>query len=182
MFSLPAAGGPQDWTEVPRSRVVAVTASRNVPKGAEFALGDAAQRIVQATWVQAVLFGGARGGDTIALVAARAAKGERKLPFLVVVVPDTLDEQPEAAAQAARLCADAIVELRNEITAADGFAAFHVRNRYLVDHAAHLVGYGTGRPGGTMKTLAYAAGRASVTEYRVFSHGLRVVRRGHKDL
>ena len=85
-----------------------------------------------------LLFGGAIGTDTVALEqSAELWPGVKK----VVIVPDTLRDQPPTARTAAHRYADQIIELHHPITRADNYNAYRIRNRYLVEHADHLLAF-----------------------------------------
>jgi hypothetical protein len=76
-----------------------------------------------------------------------------------VVVPDTLDAQPLGTRDVSRR-ADEVVELRRPIDAADGWRAYHARNRWIVDRASLVVAFWDGAPrSGTGATVAYARRR-----------------------
>jgi hypothetical protein len=104
-----------------------------------------------------ILFGGARGADTIALAAACTALAGVRPPKLVVIVPKRLKDQPVEAQEWARECADEILELQLPRLDTE---AYRRRNRELVARADVLVAFWDGRSGGTRMTigLAEAAG------------------------
>lgn len=102
--------------------------------------------------------GGAVGIDTLALdwLTARGAP-------VTVVVPATVDDQPDPArdriraAQRARLAE--VVELRHpDFPEAE---AYHARNRYMVDRSGFVIGYplAGASGGGTWYTIEYAAAK-----------------------
>lgn len=101
--------------------------------------------------------GGAAGIDTSALDWLAEHTGAA----LIVVVPCAVDDQPAAAVRAIRrwhrserlekvveLCADKL-----------GSAAYHARNRWMVDRSSFVIGfpYGTDPSSGTWYTMNYAA-------------------------
>jgi pimeloyl-ACP methyl ester carboxylesterase len=138
---------------------VAITANRNLTRRDEATIGARCRELC-ALSPDEVIVGGARGGDTVALVAVARYRGPATA--LVVVVPGTLAEQPREAQEAVRLwCSlgrDVVIELGLTITAADGFEAFKVRNRVMVDRGTHALGFWNGdRRSGTYSALAYAA-------------------------
>jgi hypothetical protein len=92
--------------------------------------------------LDAIYFGGAKGTDTEALKAALHYRTGKK-PWLVVVVPDTVEVQPGETHEWARK-ADEVIELRNHISKDDSFASFRTRNQYLVDVATFLVAFWNG--------------------------------------
>lgn len=114
--------------------------------------------------VDTIYFGGAVGVDTYAL-ASCIGKRTRPSglffgPRLVVVCPDTLEQQPPLARNWAKY-ADEVVELGCPITARDGYKSYRDRNIFMVDRAAEtggfLVAFWNGLPkGGTYHTIQYA--------------------------
>ena len=80
-----------------------------------------------------IVFGGARGVDTLALRAAWLARGGADAmmitPKLVAVVPDSVDRQPRTAAHTIRDCADEVIELHLPIYRA---GSFHKRNEHML--------------------------------------------------
>jgi len=109
---------------------------------------------------QAVRFylGGAPGIDTLAL---RWLAAETRAT-LTVVVPATVAGQPEPARDAVHAAMavgrlDVVVELeRHDFPS---IAAYHSRNRYMVDNSEMLIAFplATGAAGGTLQTMEYAA-------------------------
>lgn len=139
---------------------VAITANRDITH-ADLAVFDRAMRDLCAMRPEEIIFGGARGGDAVALECAafyRVATAR-----LVVIVPDTLSMQPDEAQVAIRLYADEVIELRNKITRSNDFAAFKTRNAAMVDRAmecgdGRLLGLWNGdKRSGTYSCLAYAS-------------------------
>ncbi|AKH86902.1 hypothetical protein AA958_19405 [Streptomyces sp. CNQ-509] len=99
--------------------------------------------------------GGALGIDSLAL----AWLAETTAVQLVVVVPGTLAQQPAEARSAVarhRARITEIVELR---AAALNTAAYHARNRYMVDRSGMTIGFphAGGAGSGTWQTLDYTA-------------------------
>lgn len=104
--------------------------------------------------------GGAPGIDTLGL---RWLAGETQVA-LTVVVPATLAAQPEPARDAVRAAVaagrvDLVVELEHPDFPSP--AAYHVRNRYMVDSSEMLIAFplATGAAGGTLQTMEYAASK-----------------------
>ncbi|MDJ1131542.1 hypothetical protein [Streptomyces iconiensis] len=99
--------------------------------------------------------GGARGIDSLALEwLARWTPAA-----LTVVVPGTLDQQPQEARQAVARAWDRVthlVELRADALDAE---AYEARNRWMVDRTTLTIGFpvGTSRGSGTRRTLDYTA-------------------------
>jgi len=94
-------------------------------------------------------FGGARGADADALqYIARTQPGSER----IVVVPNTLDDQPGAIQPIIRENATKIIELKNS-----GLDRYRIRNRFIVDNADRVVAFTDGRKsGGTFNTITYA--------------------------
>lgn len=141
--------------------IVAITGHRALTPADEVLVTARVDALIYDVRPSAVIFGGAVGVDTVALWAAMRprTKGTVRLhrTRLVVIVPDTVRAQPHAAREAIRVCADEVVEMRNAITRADGWAAYHARNREMVDRADAVLGFWTGdHASGTGACLAYA--------------------------
>ncbi|MBN1772613.1 MAG: DNA-processing protein DprA [Deltaproteobacteria bacterium] len=137
---------------------VAVTGNRGVTAADRETIRRVLRQLLGDPEVEAVYFGGALGADTEALLAALELRRNGR-PRLVVVVPDTLEAQPNETRDASRR-ADEVVELRRPIAASDRWRAYHLRNRWMVDRASLLVAFWDGQPrSGTGATVAYARRR-----------------------
>ncbi|ANY08698.1 DNA-processing protein DprA [Pseudonocardia sp. HH130630-07] len=105
-----------------------------------------------------VYVGGAAGIDSSAL----AWLARHSVAALVVVVPGTVADQPDVAASAIRLReAEGRIARVVELGARRvGTAAYHARNRWMVDRSDVVIGFprGNDRASGTWYTLDYAAG------------------------
>lgn len=139
--------------------IAAITANRNLSPRDRATIRAAMGALCEMR-PEAIILGGARGGDTEALVAADLYR-DPDATRLVVVVPRRLADQPREAREAVDGClvgaADELVELGLPITAADGWAAFKRRNEAMVDRATHVLGFWNGdRRSGTWSCLAYA--------------------------
>lgn len=137
--------------------IVSITAHRKVSPADSRRIHVAMKHIMALTHIDAIYFGGARGGDTEALKGALhfRAKGPAR-PRLVVVVPNTLGRQPFETHEWTQQ-ADEVIELKNPITPDDGFNAYTVRDQYLVDIATSLVAFWNGNYAtGTGKTVRMA--------------------------
>lgn len=106
-----------------------------------------------------VLVGGAKGVDSLALIWLATHTRAR----LVVVAPGVVAGQPEEAQAAIAAARESgrteVVELHHpEFPSA---AAYHARNRWMVDRAGLLIAFPVGQgPGsGTWYTIDYAAER-----------------------
>lgn len=138
-----------DW------KIVSVTAHRKISIPDQPRVRSAMKVLVQNPTIDAIYFGGALGGDTLALRAAAEFRTGPK-PRLVVVLPDTEAAQPFAARQWYHL-ADEVIELGYTITQDDGFQAYHRRNEYLVNICTSLVAFFSGqKKSGTGSTIDYA--------------------------
>lgn len=100
-----------------------------------------------------ILFGGARGADTVALAAACAMLGVIRPPKLIVIVPKRVKDQPPEAQEWISECADEVVELK--AARLDG-RAYWQRNKALISRADGLVAFWDGRSGGTGMTIRLA--------------------------
>lgn len=146
---------------------VAITGNRRLTAADEEKIAEKLAALVADPKVERIYFGGARGADTVALRAAQAARDRKPppregwrssawKPLLVLVVPGILRDQPVEARSAAGL-ADVLIELGNEITAADGFKAYRTRNAFMVDSADEVVAFWSGDArSGTASTIRYA--------------------------
>ncbi|MFH8404752.1 hypothetical protein ACH4FX_08235 [Streptomyces sp. NPDC018019] len=106
--------------------------------------------------------GGAKGIDSLALswLAAHTRSA------VTVVVPVTVEEQPEEAQQAMAQCRSRITEIVELRAPGLHAAAYHARNRWMVDRSELTIGFpldgpddASGRTGktGTWQTLDYTA-------------------------
>lgn len=106
--------------------------------------------------IEVFIFGGASGGDTEALKAALHFRGTSKRPKIVVAVPHNTQSQPfETRIWTPK--ADEVIELGHVITREDGFAAYGLRDQYLVDQSDSFVAFFCGDyRTGTGKTIRMA--------------------------
>lgn len=142
---------------VPKSipKMVGITGPRDLSREGVAKVRSALKALVGNYSVDEIWFGGARGTDSIALQAALEFRVGRR-PKLVVVVPNTVDEQPVETRQWTRR-ADSIIELKQEITDEDNFRAFHYRNEFICNHASVLVAFWNGNlKSGTGACIRYA--------------------------
>ncbi len=141
---------------------IAITANRNLTRADEAMIGATMLGLVRMPDVEEIIFGGARGGDTVALIAAgggsRSGKGTRIVrPKCVVIVPCRVADQPHDAREAIRVFADEVVELGLPITRDDGFAAYKRRNEAMADRGTHLGSFWNGDyKSGTWNCISYA--------------------------
>ncbi len=122
------------------------------------------------------VFGGAIGGDTIALNALthRVVLGKR-IPKPIIIVPDTIDQQPVSARQAimnaVNVAGGELIELRLGYNA----DALRRRNHAMIDRVdlhdhGYLVAYWSGRfRSGTYSAISYAKKKGLQIEYVKYS-------------
>ncbi|MEV6444765.1 hypothetical protein [Amycolatopsis sp. NPDC051716] len=139
------------------ARHVTITGTRSIPVKSELpGLFDDYLRPFAAPDAHFYL-GGAAGIDTAALDWL----ADRSQASLTVVVPCAVADQPAAAAASIRRWQDAsrlvqVVELGADRL---GTAAYHARNRWMVDRSGFVIGFprGTDQASGTWYTVNYAA-------------------------
>lgn len=139
------------------ARHVAITGTRSIPAESELSgLFDGYLRPFADPDAHFYL-GGAAGIDT-AVLDWLAAYSQASL---TVVVPCAVADQPEAAAASIRRWREAgrlveVVELGADRL---GTAAYHARNRWMVDRSDFVIGFprGTEPTSGTWYTVNYAA-------------------------
>lgn len=139
------------------ARHVTITGTRSIPAESELpSLFDSYLRPFAAPDAHFYL-GGAAGIDTAALDwLADSCQAS-----LTIAVPCTVADQPAAAADAIRRWQESgrlveVVELGAERL---GTAAYHARNRWMVDRSGFVIGFprGTDPASGTWYTVNYAA-------------------------
>jgi hypothetical protein len=128
---------------------VAVSGSRQPNPEDEAEIEKTIRIVISRQRPPAMIFGGARGTDTVALHAADAARGRAKTPRLVVIVPGIAKEQPAAARACISQCADEVIELGLPLRA----SSFLRRNAEILKRADVLFAFWDGRQGGTSWTL-----------------------------
>lgn len=144
--------------------IVAITGHRKLSPADAALVTARVESLIYDVRPAVVIFGGAVGVDTVALAAAQHHRSHRGGTVrahpsrLVVIVPDTVSAQPHDAREAIQLYADEVVELRRAITSADGWEAYHARNREMVERADVVLGFWDGnKQSGTGACLAYAS-------------------------
>lgn len=135
------------WHPLPDGRVVAVTGHRAIT-AADAEVVDAEVRRMLDEGVTRWVFGGARGVDTVALLAAWGPGRE-----CTVIVPGTVAQQPPEAREAIRERADHVVELRGNLASRE---VYHRRNEALVAAASEVLGFSDGGPSGTRQCMETA--------------------------
>jgi hypothetical protein len=109
-----------------------------------------------------IIFGGARGVDTIALCAAGVLPRHDLKPRRVVIVPGRTVEQPMAACYAIETFADEVIELRGDLSQPSSFHARNARmlveavGRDAVEDPAVVAFLAPGVAGGTRATVERA--------------------------
>lgn len=121
---------------------IAITANRKLIENDNKIIFNQMAELVTCGDVESIYFGGAIGGDTVALEAALSIRCMDR-PKLIVVVPCKLENQPKSTHVVSQQ-ADQIIELNNPITPNDGFNSYKIRNIYMVDHAEKTVGFWSG--------------------------------------
>lgn len=139
--------------------IYAITASRNIGNKKE--LWPHIKRLCEDTEVVQILFGGARGGDTEALLAALNFRKDPTLK-LTVVVPFLLADQPKET-HAVTALADDLIELK--LPRMGMAAAYKQRNAFLVEHSHCLMAFTTGNTrSGTYQTIRLAQKQSKPVE------------------
>ncbi|HEY5657686.1 MAG TPA: hypothetical protein VIY27_07835 [Myxococcota bacterium] len=149
------------------SSIIAVTASRDLCVGDDVLIELAIAELVRSPQSrQEIRFGGARGGDSIALRAAHDLLGNDSNTLLSVYVPSRLADQPVEARLTIEACADHVVELGLPVGRR---TSYHARNRAMLEPlevrgvsypaADGLIAFWNGRGGGTSYTIAQAESR-----------------------
>lgn len=135
---------------------VAITANRKLAPQDYDDIFEEMSFLITSPNIEAIYFGGAVGGDTVALKSCLDIVCLTR-PRLIVVVPNRLQDQPRETHAVSRR-ADEIIELGMPITSADGWRAYKARNEYMVDHADHLVAFWnkSTKPSGTGSCISYA--------------------------
>ncbi|HVI40119.1 MAG TPA: hypothetical protein VM577_05625 [Anaerovoracaceae bacterium] len=132
----------------------AITAHRDLAESDHDVIFNTMADLLTDPDLEAIYFGGASGGDTVALQACLDITMMNR-PKLIVVVPDQLTKQHPGTWWASRQ-ADELIEMGLTIQKSDGWAAYHARDRYMVDHADKLIAFWDGiKKGGTYNTKVY---------------------------
>lgn len=136
-----------------------ISAHRELAEGDEAIIRKGMSDFIAFNDFDYIMFGGARGGDTTALAAALGLRHTSKRPLkLVVVVPDTLDAQPQETWEVTQR-ADRIIELNHPITRTNNFWALHHRNEFMLDWVyphGRLLAFWNGEKSGTANAVHYA--------------------------
>ena len=124
----------------PHTGTVVITGIRDLHPEDRPIVEQEMARLVTSGSVQVIIFGGARGVDTLALQNARFIRGSRTsqaTPILFVIVPATVNDQPRKAREIIVSCADEIMEMRLD---PDNPDSYHRRNAKMLDRALALEG------------------------------------------
>lgn len=134
---------------------VAITAHRDLADTDYDVIFNTMAELLSTQEVDSIYFGGASGGDTVALQSCLDISCMNK-PRLIVVLPAKLENQhPQTWPISKR--ANQLIELGLPITKSDGWKAYHIRDRYMVDHAEKTIAFWDGiKKGGTFNTKKYA--------------------------
>jgi len=136
-------------------KVASISGHRAIGPNSKKRVWDAIQMLVNNSAIRAIYFGGARGTDTEALKAALYYR-KGVYPRLIVVLTDTLDQQPVSTHQWTRR-ADELIELRRKINPEDGYLSYRKRNEYMVDNGTFLVAFFNGNfQSGTGQAIDYS--------------------------
>lgn len=137
---------------------VAITGNRSLNEKDRIKIFETMKFIVTNPNVNSIYFGGAVGSDTVALESALNIICLEK-PKLIVVVPNMLKDQPKETRKISEL-ADELVELKNVITASDGYRSYQARNEYMVDNVGKdgvvVSFWDKDQSGGTYNCISYA--------------------------
>lgn len=149
-----------------------ITGIRDTPAEAWKAI-ETRMRAILSENPREVVFGGARGSDTMALEAAGMWRPASSGTALVVIVPGVLENQPQLAQAATRRYATTLVQLRQVISA----RTLQARNnamlmRGLESDVCRVVAFTDGRSaGGTHNTIQAARRLGIPVEVVLFPKG-----------
>lgn len=135
--------------------IITITGHRTILEADLPVIDERAHALLDQEDLEEVLIGGALGLD-LHVLAYLMRWRQRDRPKVTVVVPDVVESQPWATQNVIRM-ADECIELNIPITKHDGFQAYHVRNRFMVDRAASVLAFFNGdERSGTSATMHYA--------------------------
>lgn len=128
----------------------AITAHRDLAESDRDIIFDTMFELITDSELEAIYFGGASGGDTVALQACLDIIMMDR-PQLIVVLPTKLTNQhPETWWMSSR--ADKLIELGLE----KKHSSYQIRDKYMVDNADKLIAFWDGiEKGGTYDTKIY---------------------------
>lgn len=125
---------------------IAITGNRNPLQSDHVIIKGVMDKIMSNSRVTEVVFGGAQGVDTVALLFALLFKQENPFhihPRLVVMLPNTIEEQPKSTIDVTN-SADEVIELCNRISPDDGFGSYRKRNEAMVQRVNRVVAFWNG--------------------------------------
>ncbi len=133
---------------------IAITGTRDVAPGGRELIKRALNEVIASrNDIEAIIFGGARGTDTVALECAYEIKREMQRNFeLIVVVPFKIEKQPRAAQDAILKYATRVIELNLPFS----MGGYHKRNEELVKMADLILAFWDRKDGGTSDTIERA--------------------------
>jgi uncharacterized phage-like protein YoqJ len=133
---------------------IAITGTRNInPERQALIEKTLTEIITSRNDIEAIIFGGAKGTDTIALECAYKIKQEQQKNFeLVVVIPFIIDKQPREARDAIKRCAERLIELKLPYSK----GGYLKRNEEMVKMADLLIAFRDKNDGGTSNTIENA--------------------------
>jgi len=135
--------------------IIAITGHRTILESDLAVIDERVHALLDQEDLSEVLIGGALGVDLHVLNYMLRWR-QRDTPKITVVVPNTVGHQPLSTQPMIHM-ADAVVELNVPITPRDGFQAYHVRNRYMVDRSTNVLAFFNGdERSGTSSTMHYA--------------------------
>ena len=137
--------------------IVGISGAREISDQDIKTIHDEMNKLVTDPLVSEIIFGGARGTDTWALLSAYDIKKTLSLnrPKLTVIVPNLVSNQPKAAQKAINVCADNVIRLQQEITRYNGWKALFDRNIAMINKSDMMVCFPvkSNPTGGTRRTM-----------------------------
>jgi hypothetical protein len=131
---------------------IAISGSRDIDDDGVRRIEETVPKIIDHHDPKAVLFGGAKGTDTISLRAIYDNFSETDRPVLKAIVPFKLDDQPKRSVQAIEKYCDEITEMDSPKSK----GAYFERNQKLVNQSDKLIACWNGSSKGTAHTIQEA--------------------------
>lgn len=136
-------------------KAAAITGHRMIGPVSTRRVWSAASTLLKNLSIDTIYLGGASGVDTEFLKASLHYR-VGLCPRLIVVVPDTVEQQPMATRVWSRK-ADGVIELLEPITSGNKYLSYKRRNEYLVDQSTFLIAFFNGDfKSGTGSAINYA--------------------------
>lgn len=138
--------------------ILGITGSRDFSLEGEKLIQEVIQDYCTNPDVKSIIFGGARGADTVAL---RAALNSRKdyIPKLIVALPVNVAYQPKDT-HIITTQADEVIEM-----SLVGKSMYRIRNQYIVDNCTQLVAFwNRDEASGTAQTIRLAKAQKKLVE------------------